>query len=451
MKRTFLLSIFFLCAAVFLFGTSVNEIFALSKKPETLFHARDEIVNLLLSDPSSYLVLHTAQLIYSKVEILESSLSSPEIRVANSIIKGDLNSFYAALSASDVKVLPNKFDLVFNLLPIARDYSNFFERISDSDYMGAVKLFSRLKFIYKIPNFENFLPKEEITSLWSFFAQAIEISPETFDADAAKFVASISTQYDIHTLYMKTYVWLSGLNVYQAQNGIKTVDFETLVSSFSHVKIDPNLLQWKYIVSKYLSLYTSITNATRQLSDAKDLSPFVKYATDFYRSSQDFPSQYRKPLSKILGTYLELLLDRVSSTEFKIPKDIINDMRKLASSNPENPNSSKLAAIALSSYSSSSESDEKRMGVWRISPWIYLVLVLIVVTFSLFIPRVRLAVYRIFKFNKLELGFYMKKLSKSPENFQWHMKIAEIYEKMGRYEEAQKEYGVAMKLMGVRR
>ncbi len=432
-----------------LFGSSVNEILALSKKPETLFHARDEIVNLLLSNPSSPLVLHAAQIIYSKVEILESARSSPEIRVANSIIKGNLNDFYVSLSASDVKVLPNKFDLVFNLLPITRDYSKFFDYISNSDYMRATKLFSKLKFIHKIPNFENFLPKEQITSLWSFFSQAIEISPETFDTDAAKFVASISTQYDLHSLYMKTYVWLSGLNVYQAQNGIKTVDFETMVSSFSHVKIDPNLLQWKYIVSKYLSLYTSITNATRQLSDAKDLSPFVRYATDFYRSSQDFPSQYKKQLSKILGTYLELLLNRVSSTEFRIPKDTINDMRKLASSNPENPNSSKLVAIALSAYPSSS--DRKETDVQRISPWVYLVLVLTGVTFSLFIPRVRLTVYRILKFNKLELGFYMKKLSKSPENFQWHMKIAEIYEKMGRYEEAQKEYGVAMKLMGVRR
>ncbi len=446
------MAFFLFVTTVLLFGISVNEVLALSEKPETLFRARDKVVELLLSDPSSPLILHAAQVIYSKLEILKSANSSPEIHIANLIVKGDLNEFYDSLSASDVKRLPDKFDLVFNLLPISRDYSDFFDRISNSDYTGAVKLFSKLKFIYKIPNFETFLPKEKISSLWSFFSQAIETSPEIFDADAAKFVASISTPYDVNNLSMKTYVWLSGLDAYQAQNGIKTVDFETMISSFAHVKTDPNLLQWKYIVSKYLSLYTSITDTTRQLSDAKDLSPFVRYATNFYRSTQNFPSQYRKGLSKILGTYLTLLLNRVSTTEFVIPKGIINDMRKLASSNPENPNSSKLLAIALSSHSvSSSAEKEKKVSVSNISPWIYVFVVLIGLTFSSFIPRVRLAVYRIFKFNKLELGFYMKKLSKSPEDFRWHMKIAKVYEKIGHYEEAQKEYSVAMKLIGTRR
>ena len=450
MRKAFLISILFICTSALLFGISVSEILALSKKTETLFQARDEMVNLLLSNPSSPLILQAAQRVYSKVKILESAKASPVFQVAKTIVQENLNAFYASLGKPNVKTLPDEFDLVFNLLPISRDYSDFFNYVSNANYEEAVNLFSKLRFIYKIPNFENFLPRENLSMLWSFFAQGVEISPQVFDTNAAKFVAGISTPYDVRTLFMKTYVWLSGLNPSQSQNGIRTVEFETLVASFSHVSLDPNLLQWKYIVSKYISLYTSITNTTRQLSSAKELSPFVEYATDFYKASQYFPSQYRQQLSKILGTYLDLLLSRISTAKFNIPEKLANNMKKIASSDPQNPNSSKLIAIALSSKGENN-TGKKISSVWRLNPWYYGILVLIGIAFSFFIPRIRLAVYRVFKFKKLELGFYMKKLSNSPEKFQWHMKIAEIYEKMGRYEEARREYAIAMKLMEIRR
>ncbi len=456
--RKVVLSIFVLFSFTLTFAFTLNEAIKLSQNPSTLFRAREEILDLLLSDPASASLLKTANNVYSKVEMLKSATSSPETRVANAIVEENKNEFYSTLASTKISTLPKSFSLVFNVLPIRQDYSNFFSHLSDSDYVGALDYFSKLKYLYKVPELKKFLPQEDIASLWSFFAQGVELKPEIFDVDAARFIVAISTPYDIRGLYMKTYVWLSGLSVPQAQHGLRTVEFESMISSQSNVEMDPNLLQWKYTISRYLSLYTSITSSTRKLSEAKNLVSYVGYATVFYRSIQNFPSQYRQLLSKGLATYLDLLLQKVTTSNFKMPQKTAEEMKKLSASNPNNVNSSKLLAIALTSSSKGANGEKtlvkkegKALEMLPFSYLYYLFTITSVLVISFLIPRVRLALYRIFKLKKFELGFYMKMISKFPGDFQWHMKIAQLYEKMGKYEESQREYSVAMKLMSVRR
>ena len=450
--------VFVLSSFTFIFAVSLSEVIELSKNPSTLFRAREEVLNLLLLDPASATFLKVANNIYSKVGMLKSATSSPEVQMVNAIIKENKDEFYSTLASTSISMLPKSFSLVFNILPISRDYSNFFSHLSDSDYVGALDYFSKLKYLYKVPELKNFLPQEDIASLWSFFAQDVELKPEVFDVDAAKFIVAISTPYDIRTLYMKTYVWLSGLSVSQAQRGLRTVEFESMIPLQSNVEMDPNLLQWKYTTSKYLSLSTSIMDSTRKLSEAKNLSPYVGYATVFYRSIRNFPSQYRPSLSKGLATYLDLLLQKVTTANFNLSQKTAEEMKKLSSSSPNDANSSKLLAIALTSSSKTikrkSTAVEKEGESTELSPYSYIYYLFTVTSLlmiSFLIPRVRLALYRIFRLKKLELGFYMRMLSKSPEDFQWHMKIAQLYEKIGKYEESQREYSVAMKLMNVRR
>ncbi len=440
----------------FTFAITLNKAIELSKNPSTLFRAREEILNLLLSDPASASLIKGANIVYSKVEMLKSATSSPEIHLVNAIIKENKNEFYSRLASTKISTLPKSFSFVFNVLPIRQDYLNFFSHLSNSDYVGAMYYFSKLKFLYKVPELKKFLPQEDVASLWNFLTQAVELNPDVFDIDAAKFIASISTPYDIHTLYVKTYVWLSGLSVSQAQRGLRTVEFESMISSQSNVEMDPNLLQWKYTISKYLSLSTSITSSTRRLSKAKKLEAYVGYATIFYRSVQNFSSNYRQPLSKELAIYLDLLLQKITVANFKISQKTAKNMKKLSASDPSNINSSKLVAIALTSSNKIAERDstanmKKATHFLQYSYPYYIFIIVSVLIISFLIPRVRLALYRIFKLKKFELGFYMKMLSKFPGDFQWHMKIAQLYEKMGKYEESQSEYSVAMKLMSVRR
>lgn len=467
MRKYTLFLIFSSLLIVSSFSLTLNGVISLSKNPATLFKARDEIIKLALSYPSSSSVIETANRIYSKVKILESAVSTPQKMVAYAVIKEDKDAFYTSLSSTAVKVLPSAFSLVFNVLDIAQDYSNFFSHISDGDYTNAVKYFEKMRFLYKIPDFYEFLPNEDMSSLWSFLAQGIMLNPRVFDKNGAEFLASIMTTYDVHTLYLKTYVWLSGLSIDQAEQGISVVNFESLISIFTKVEMDPNLLQWKYVTSKYLSLYTSISNMIRQLSQAKELTMYIDYIPTFYRAIQNFPLQYSKPLSEEFSTYLDLLNQRVSTSNFRVSSSIISDIRKLAIQHPHDSNSPKLMALTLSLKPLHKKESKKSTSIFKPknqvqnatnvsrqgvqskswSLYYYLSIGIGILIFFAFIPRVRLSIYRILKLKKMEMNFYVKMISKSPENFKWHLNLANFYEKNDRFEEAQREYKLAMKLM----
>ena len=445
------------------FALSLNEIVRLSQNPSTLFKARQEVIKLTLSNPSSSAVLKVANRVYSKIKILESAKSTPEIHLAQTVIEENKDAFYSSLSSTSITTLPSDFALVFNVLNVVQDYSNFFSHISHGEYADAVKYFAKMRYLYKIPNISNFLPIEDTSSLWSFLAQGIKLNPKVFDEDGAKFLSSILTSYDIRTLYMKTYVWLSGLSVEQANSGLSVVEFESLISSFSKTKMDPNLLQWKYMTAKYLSFYTSISNAMRQLSTAKKLDVYLGYVPTFYRAIQDFPLQYKEVLSKEFSEYLDLLIQKISTTKVNTTKDVISDIRELATKYPKDPNSSKLMALTLNSNLNTKKvqkdetsskqtepltSNEKKQSKYEFSSFYYYISIAVgFLIFFMLIPRMRLSFYRFLNLKNMEMGFYVKKLSKSPEDFRWHIKLANFYERIEKFEEAQREYQLAMKLM----
>lgn len=411
---------------------------------ESLEMQREKLLDLLLTDPSSLTILNQAKEIYSKILILQSAKSTPEVNVANAIISNNIDAFYKYLSNPEIRMLPKDFDLVFNILPIQKDYSALFTYISQADYVDALRLFDRIKYIYKIPNVYNFLPSQDVVSLWNLFSQMINTNPRSFDANAAKFVSSISSPYDIKNIYVKTYVWLSGLSVSQAQMGFNIVDFESEIASVSSVQMDPNLLQWKFTVSNYLALYSSINNAIREISTAKDVAPFVTNMVIFYRSIQDFPIQYRIPLDNLMSTYLDLVFQAVSANPTLVSSAISQDMKRLAASFPSDPNTSKLLSIAMLK-SQNDVGSSTNEGLWIF----YVILVIGGFSIILTFPRARVMIYKMLGMHKYEIKVYMKALSKHPEDPSLHVKIASAYEKMGKYVEAQREYSLAMKLTSV--
>ncbi len=454
-----LIVIIFTLSAVNVFGVSLSEIVRLSMNPATIYRARDEIVEMALSDPSSVAVMKVANIVYSKLKILQSATSTPLRIVADAVLKENKDEFYKSLASTDISTLPRAFTLVFNILDIRQDYANFFSHIYDSDFRGALDYFRKLRYTYKIPNLFDYLPKEDTSVLWSFLAQGIQLNSEVFDENAAKFFAAVLTPYEVRTLYMKTYVWLSGLSVQQAEQGLSVVEFESMISNFSEAKMDPNLLQWKYMTSKYLSLYTSITNSIRQLSVAKDLSTYISYAPAFFRAIEEFPAQYRSSLSQKLSTYLDILNQRLSSSKVAVPASIIKDIRNLAVKYPNDPNSSKLMTLTIGESVFVATKDEKKTKKDEIPskepknvqlPYdFHTFLPLLAILFIFLIPRVRLSFYRILRLKGMEMRYYFRRLSKSPGDFKWHLKLASFYERVGKYEEAQREYSLAMKLMKV--
>ena len=471
MKKTSFLLALTLLLVIFsnIFATSLEEVVRLSKNPSTLYEAREKVIGLVLANPSSSTILKVANEVYSKIKILESAHSTSQIKVARTIIEENKDAFYSSLASSKISVLPKDFSLVFNIFDIAQDYSNFFSHINEGDYVDALRYFKKMKYLYKIPSLSTFLPKEDTSSFWSFLAQAITLQPDVFDEDGAKFIATTLTPYDIRTLYMKTYVWLSGLSIEQAQQGLSVVEFENLISSFSNAKMDPNLLQWKYMTSKYLSLYTSISNASRQLSTAKKMKMYFEYVPTFFRAIRDFPLQYRKSLSQELSVYVDLLIQKLGTSKVNVSRSTVADIRKLATKYPNDPNSPKLMALTLNSnliYNSgeknkndvfnvnksqatSTAKDEKGREIEIERSYYYLLIGMGFLAFFFFIPRLRLSLYRILNLKGMEMNFYMRRLSKSPEDFRWHLKLANFYEKIGKFEEAQREYNLAMKLMSM--
>ncbi len=452
MKRLLIFALLF--TTLNAWGMTLNEIVELSTNSSDIYRARNEIVRMALSNPSSPEIYKVANLIYSKIKILQSADSTPLRELANAVLKENKSAFYSLLASNKIKTLPSAFSLVFNVIDVRQDYTNFFSHIFDSDFAGAVNDFRELKCTYKIPNLSKYLPTEDTMLLWSFLVQGIQLYPDVFDANGAKFLADILTPYQVRTLYMKTYVWLSGLSVQQAQQGLNVVEFENMISSFSSEKMDPNLLQWKYTTSKYLSLYTSITNLTRQLSVAKNLRVYLNYAPTFFKAIEEFPAQYRQPLSKQLSTYLDLLNQRLADSKVLVSRSVLKEIRNLAVKYSRDPNSAKLMALTLGqNVGTSLQRQEKKKETNSIdnfeaqSPDVRLLIPFLAVLFVFLIPRVRLSFYRLLKLNGLEMRYYFRRLSSSPADFRWHLKLANFYERLGKFDEAQREYSLAMKLM----
>ncbi|HEU24529.1 MAG: hypothetical protein C0176_06225 [Mesoaciditoga sp.] len=410
---------------------------------ESLEMQRDKILEGLITDPASLTLLNQAKVVYSKLLILQSASSTQE-SVANAIIENSLSDFYNALKNPQIQTLPKNFDLVFNVLPIQNDYNALFTYISQGDYVNALRVFDTIKYLYKIPDLYKFLPSQNVVSLWNLFAQTINTDPRSFDVNAAKFVAAIATPYDIKNIYVKTYVWLSGLSVSQVQMGFNIVDFESQIASVSSVQMDPNLLQWKFTVSNYLALYSSINDAIREISSAKDLTPYVKNMIIFYRAIQDLPLQYRTPLDNLMSTYLDLVFQAISANPTLISSSISRDIKSLIANFPSDPNTSKLISISmLIPHNGASRQSNNQI-------WVFYAIVIagaIVLLFTF--PSVRVRIYNILGMHKYEIKIYMKALSRHPEDPSLHIKIASAYEKMGKYVEAQREYSLAMKLTNV--
>ncbi|MGC8704628.1 MAG: tetratricopeptide repeat protein [Athalassotoga sp.] len=410
---------------------------------ESLEMQRDKILEDLITDPASLTLLNQAKVVYSKLLILQSASSTQE-SVANAIIENSLSDFYNALKNPQIQTLPKNFDLVFNVLPIQNDYNALFTYISQGDYVNALRVFDTIKYLYKIPDLYKFLPSQNVVSLWNLFAQTINTDPRSFDVNAAKFVAAIATPYDIKNIYVKTYVWLSGLSVSQVQMGFNIVDFESQIASVSSVQMDPNLLQWKFTVSNYLALYSSINDAIREISSAKDLTPYVKNMIIFYRAIQDLPLQYRTPLDNLMSTYLDLVFQAISANPTLISSSISRDIKSLIANFPSDPNTSKLISISmLIPHNGASRQSNNQI-------WVFYAIVIagaIVLLFTF--PSVRVRIYNILGMHKYEIKIYMKALSRHPEDPSLHIKIASAYEKMGKYVEAQREYSLAMKLTNV--
>ncbi len=444
--RIRVLLLVFLAISIQIFAVSPESILTLSKDPLTLEKAQDEVLNALIDNPASLTLLNTARTVYSKIEIVKSTQSTPETALANTIIEENRDLFYKTLSDPALTTLPSTFDLLFNILPISQDYDRFFTYISQGDYDDALTLFKKLKYIYKIPDSKAYLPKENVVSLWNFFAQEINIDPSLFDTDAAQFVTSIANYYDIKNIYVKTYIWLSGLSIPQSQMGFNVINFESLIASTSNVQMDPNLLQWKFTVSNYLALYSSISDAIREFPSAKDTKAFITNSVIFYRAAQNLPHQYSTSISGLLSTYLNLIFNAVSANPTLLSTDTANEMRKIASEFISDPNSSKLLAIALTVQKTQSKSSAAQTG-----SIIYSIIVIAIVIFLLTIPQIRLMLYKILKFHGMELKFYTKRIARKPQDPQIHMKIADIYERMGRYDEAKREYSVAIKLTDVKK
>jgi|UniRef100_A0A7V3RFA1 tetratricopeptide (TPR) repeat protein len=441
MKIKLLFLAFALSISLQVFAISSSSILSLARTPSTLMSAREETLNALITDPSSLTLLNTARIVYSKLEIMDSAQSTAEIELANSIVEENMDKFYSVLSEPSITMLPDQFDLLFNVLNVSQNYDQFFSYISQADYTDALALFKKLKYLYKIPDVKAFLPEENVVSLWNFFAQALPTYPDTFDTNAAKFVASISNPYDVKNIYVKTYVWLSGLSVPQSQMGFNVINFESLIASESKIQMDPNLLQWKFTISNYLALYSSITDETRELPSTKDVEPFLTNALVFYRAIQNLPPQYRGALDDAMATYLDLILQDVSADPALLSQKMAKDMRETASNSLADPNSSKLLAIALTAKTTSTGSSPSQAG-WILYSIIIIAAIVILFTF----PQIRMAFYKTLKMYKFELNFYMKQLSKKPQDPSIHLNIAGVYERMGKFDEAKREYSVAIKL-----
>ncbi len=410
---------------------------------ESLEIQRDKILEGLITDPSSLTLLNQARVVYSKLSILSAS-STLDIDVANAIISNNLDGFYNALKNPEIQTLPKNFNLVFNILPIQNDYNALFTYISQGDYIDALGVFDRIKYLYKIPELYKFLPPQNVVSLWNLFAQMINTNPRSFDINAAKFVAAISTSYDIKNIYVKTYVWLSGLSVSQAQMGFNIIDFESQIASASSVQMDPNLLQWKFTVSNYLALYSSINDAIREISSAKDLTPYIKNMIIFYRSLQNLPVQYRAPLDNLMSTYLDLVFQAINANPTLVSSSISQDIKSLIANFPSDPNTSKLLSISmLTQHSAKARNSNDYIWVF------YTIIVAGAIFLLLTFPSVRAGIYKLLGMHKYEIRIYMKTLSRHPEDPSLHIKIASAYEKMGKYVEAQREYSLAMKLTNV--
>lgn len=435
MKRAIIISIAILTIQILAFASDAQT--------QMLFASRDKILDSLLTDPASLTLLDKAKVVYSKILIVESAKSTSEINVANEIVSGNIDGFYKLLGDQSLTVLPDNFDFVFNVLPITKNYETIFDYLSQGDYPDALKIFDKMKYVYKIPNLYSFLPKENVVSLWNLLAQNVDAHPNVFDINAAKFIAAISSPYDIKNIYAKTYVWLSGLSVPQAQMGFNVINFETELASVSSVQMDPNLLQWKFTISNYLALYSSITDAIRTMSSSKNIEPFIDNAIIFYKSIQNFPAQYSLSLNNLMSTYLDLIFQDASMDPTIISTQIAETMRTLASNFESDPNASKLLAIALTA-TKNQDKPAVPSQIWILYAIITVAGIGVMITF----PSVRILIYRILGMKKSELKIYMRALSKHPQDPALHVKMATLYEAMGKYNEAQKEYSLAMKLTG---
>lgn len=138
MKIKLLFLAFALSISLQVFAISSSSILSLARTPSTLMSAREETLNALITDPSSLTLLNTARIVYSKLEIMDSAQSTAEIELANSIVEENMDKFYSVLSEPSITMLPDQFDLLFNVLNVSQNYDQFFSYISQADRKSVV-------------------------------------------------------------------------------------------------------------------------------------------------------------------------------------------------------------------------------------------------------------------------------------------------------------------------
>ncbi|HCZ06655.1 MAG: hypothetical protein PWP37_102 [Thermotogota bacterium] len=77
-------------------------------------------------------------------------------------------------------------------------------------------------------------------------------------------------------------------------------------------------------------------------------------------------------------------------------------------------------------------------------PW-WIVFFAVAAVFTL--PSVRYVFYRLFGLKKLQVKSLTHRIQKNPLNGELHLKLGQVYESLGKYEDAVREYSLAVKLM----